>query len=119
LGWLHSKAGKATRSRGVELGKDARLPPAGDAQYLLQMVDEIGYGVVEWGQIHAWASMTGTTLTPWEANAIRNINLAYLSALNEYEGKDVPPPWHDGKIDRAKVEDSVRKALRGRSRGNR
>lgn len=83
------------------------------------MVGEIGLGVTDWTEIHAWASTTGTPLSPWEANALRNINAAYMSALHEYEGKDVPPPWHDGEIDRAKVEQSVRQALRGRSRGNR
>lgn len=95
-----------------------KLPPIQMA-YVVEMMHECGWHRLTWQELEAWKSATGTPLNTWEANAMMSMSNAYSTSVILSDEKEVPPPWHDGKVDRDKVERSVREALGGKHGGHR
>jgi hypothetical protein len=89
-----------------------KLPALLAEAYLVQMAEEIGIYDATWQEVAGWQQATNTPLSAWEAGAVRRISGAYSSAVREYQDKDAPPPWHDGKVDVEIVTQQARNAFR-------
>lgn len=58
----------------------------------------IGAGLVyTYAELQAWAELTGTPLTPWEAETLRKMTGAYSSQLAQSRPRDTPPPYSSGR----------------------
>ena len=88
----------------------ADLPPIGEAGYLFEMATRAGMYELKWQELASWMQATSTTLTPWEAEAIKLIASAYTGAVMEYRDKPKPAPYQPKKL----AEMSVKAAIRGR-----
>jgi hypothetical protein len=70
-------------------------------EHLLVHVAEAGWcdwvdGVakpLDWREIAAWAEMTDTLLTPWEARAVRIMSSEYAGEANAARDPACAPPW--------------------------
>jgi hypothetical protein len=87
------------------------MPPC-SAAHIVESCHEIGFQSVTWQEIGAWSSLVGVSLNRWESNAIYRTIKTYLSAIHEYDGKDVPSPAIV-EVDKDAVADQVRAAMRG------
>lgn len=71
------------------------LPEITRGQYIRDAFLSIGMasqGPLSWGEIHAYAALTGELSEPWEAHLIRAMSIEYLAGLEL--GKDplaIPP----------------------------
>jgi len=63
-----------------------------------------------WQELGAWMKATSTSLTPWEAQAIKAIASAYTGAVAQYSGKAASAPWQPKEM----AENAIRSALRNR-----
>ena len=82
--------------------------------YILDMLTECGWHELSWQEVKAWVDATATPATSWDVRAMITASREYASGLIEYRDKQMPPPYFDGVIDRAAVEQQVKQALRGR-----
>ena len=118
IAWLHAiprprqLGGGRTAQRS---GDDARRPraqrlpeddprlepePAEDLQHLLDWLWDVGPAVgggmgpapVDYRDIAAWAALTHTDPTPWEARMLRHLSRHYLAALSAAEDPAAQPP---------------------------
>mgnify|MGYP000058135525 CR=1 FL=1 len=92
------------------------MPDPGELFYIVQWLFEagpinfspMGASPLDWQAIKAWADIQGIELEPREADALRQLSMAYLSQQQKSEDKACPPPWVDPQqIDRDKVADKV------------
>jgi len=92
------------------------MPDPGELFYIIQWLFEagpidfspMGASPLDWQVIKAWADIQGIELEPREADALRQLSMAYLSQQQKSEDKACPPPWVDPQqIDRDKVADKV------------
>lgn len=90
------------------------MPSLNGADYVANMAMECGLNALTWAELNAWMDATGTRLSAWEACAIMRMASSYTAALAEFDGKPVASPWISGEIDRDKVAQDVREALRRR-----
>jgi hypothetical protein len=67
-------------------------------------------------EIHAWQSLAGADLQPWEVRTLRRMSIAYCSQAQESTRPGCPPPWSfdpsSPDFDRPKVAARVRSLLR-------
>lgn len=95
------------------VGGAAKFPPIDGLEYLIEFALEVGLYETRWQDIEGWSRVTGITLTPWEANALKRISAAYTGAVGTFEGKDLPQPWHDGKVSNANaIAEATKRTLR-------
>lgn len=80
--------------------------------HLVGMALSFGLHRDSWQELQAWASLMGQVIAPPEADFIMDICAAYRSACAQYSGREMPRPWHNGKIDHDAVAASMRAALR-------
>lgn len=111
---MHTKSSKQAKSTRYEANKSRGMPPVNGADYVVSMAMECGIHSLTWRELEAWKNATGTRLSAWEACAIMRMANAYTSALSEYSEKTVASPWVSEEIDRDKVANDVRSALRRR-----
>jgi len=92
----------------TSLDGDLHYPDAGDLDYLIGYLADIGYcrpvgegiAVVSWQEVAAWAAMTGHRLTPFEAEAIRRFSGEYVGQYAMANGKDCAMPACEITADR-------------------
>lgn len=66
-----------------------------------------------YADLHAWATLTGSCLTQWEAQTLRILSGEYLTQALESRAIDCPPPWEPAGVDnRQIVTDKVQNAFR-------
>ncbi|MCJ8158352.1 hypothetical protein [Sphingomonas sp. LaA6.9] len=53
----------------------------------------MGAAPLSWQSIHAWQTVTGIRLAPWEARLIRALSVEYLAEGRRAETENCPPPW--------------------------
>lgn len=70
------------------------MPPVESEVHLIALANEAGFAS-DWTELRAWQEMTGTQLTPFEANAIRLIGVEYARAYRQFDGTDAPRPYYD------------------------
>jgi hypothetical protein len=78
------------------------------------MARAVGLYQQPWAELNAFIQAHGLELEAWEITAIREISDAYTDAVHEYLDCEKPAPYFDGVIDRAAVEQDVKRALRGK-----
>jgi hypothetical protein len=63
---------------------------------------------LEWGQIKHWSDLQGVDIQPKEAQALRELSLAYVDQHNRAKERDCPQPWIDPEqIRREEVSQKV------------
>ncbi|NAZ37146.1 hypothetical protein [Rubellimicrobium sp. CFH 75288] len=77
----------AARARGQPIPKGPEPPPeavhiwnAFMALHLARSASDLGPNPLGWAEIDAWCRLTRTRLDPWEAEAIRALDDAYLAS---------------------------------------
>jgi hypothetical protein len=80
------------------------------------MARECGMHETRWQDIDAWMRVTGMSVNPWLACAIRSISQAYTRSISKYDTSKDAAPWQAIEIDREAVDKSVRSAFRGRNK---
>lgn len=105
------------------------LPPVGSEKHLIDMLFDVGPlmatgmgpTALSYGELAAWATMTGAYVAPWQARLLRGLSRAYLAELTQAEDPMRPPPWsEEPAADRRKVLSvQIGAALRARAHGGR
>lgn len=104
---------------------DYQLPDAGESQYLLDILNEIGEAKwngeklvsIDWQDLNAWMQVTGSELTAGEAVVIRHLSGVYLSQHYESLETGCIAPHITAPQNRAVIEDKM-KSLFAMLRGN-
>ena len=72
-----------------------------------------------WGEIEAWAGLTGTALAQGEAQVLRDMSAAYAVERRRGAEKNAPPPFTDQQDGlqraRALLETKLQKLARKRN----
>lgn len=87
----------------------AELPPVDYAAYLIDYLMEVGPVMsgamgptpITFGEIHAWASVTGTIINAWDARMLRYLSRCYVNEFQDAKDRNRPAPW----IDSMPIED--------------
>ena len=77
------------------------MPPIDGAEYLLAYLWEVGpimsgamgSGPITHGEIQSWQWNTGVRLSAWEARALKQLSIEYLSEQHRAEKLGCEPPW--------------------------
>lgn len=71
------------------------LPHVIDRLIDMGITEAAGMGVapLSWQTLHAWQSVTGVVLPPWEARLIRQLSVAYVAEGRRAESENASPPW--------------------------
>ena len=104
------------------------MPPLDHMDHLAAFFQEVGPAAsggmglmpISFTEIYNWASVTGTTLTGWEAKTLRQMSKAYVAEYNRSDDEHTPPPYEDREFDRDEVGQKVIEAFNflGARRGN-
>lgn len=104
-------------------------PPLIAYAYLLDWLDEAGWcewtdgvaGALSWVELHAWAEMTVTPVTTWEALTLHRLSAVYAAGANAAREPSCEPIWPDpqdiGEAEKDRRRNSLRAALRGAAGG--
>jgi len=103
LGWLHATPKKSDKSRMEMYDEDdfRRRMPEVEAAYLLRpffdsgMCSSNGMGVsaISWSELRNYCELTGTELSPWEAEQVMMMSRAYTASLRRSDDPLMPPPF--------------------------
>lgn len=101
---------------------EPEMPPAGDAEYLLGHLWDVGPamaaggypGPVTYEEMRAWMDLTGVELEPWEVHFLRRLSGEYLSESHRAEKRDCAEPVMRGSSSRdlAAVAKTMQESLR-------
>jgi len=111
-------------SRAEQMKKKRISPkmPPNPMPHLVQRLIEIGLtepagmgmAPISWQTLAAWSTMTGVTLSPWEARLLRNLSTAYLAEFNAAGEEGRPAPFRTKVAQReAEAEEAGLRALLG------
>jgi hypothetical protein len=104
MGWLHGKPKNWSESR-LDRYRTShkRLPPMPEVtagQYLVEAFNELGrvsagFSMIPltWGEIDAYARLTGEISERFEARALRRMSAAYIEGYRLSEDEFSIPPW--------------------------
>lgn len=77
------------------------MPPAGDAEYLLDHFWKVGPSVgdsqITQGELRHYQDNNGITLSPWECNTLRQLSIDYLNESHRATKADCPPPYGESR----------------------
>lgn len=78
-----------------------------------------GFGAnpISYGEIAAWASLTGQDVSPWEARLLRRVDAAVLNVLNSKDKPEEDAPLIECQADDAVAVKSLMRGLQLRSGG--
>lgn len=96
------------------------MPDAGEADYLLSYLWEIGptlvagmgSGPITHLELRAWQANSGIELQPWETRVLRRLSIEYLITAQKAEKADCVAPWQPVTVDRAVVADRLLQSIR-------
>jgi hypothetical protein len=98
------------------------MPPAGDAEYLIGYLWEVGptlmlgghAGPITHEELRAWVDLTGFELEPWEVRFIRRLSGEYLHEAYRATKRDCPAPvrQENSARDLAAVAKSLQQTLK-------
>ena len=125
LAWLNADIENDVGRRVDLFPKDhplLEMPKVKLAPYLLEYCLEVGlfkHGAmgtipIEWADIAAWVSLTGTEVTPDEVRCIRDMSFVYLSQINKAQKQDCPAPFLESEQiqqKRKSTDQAVRQSL--------
>lgn len=77
------------------------MPDPGPAGYMIEHLMDAGPALhtgmgpvpLSWVEIESWQRGAGIALTPWEAQTMRRMSLAYVSEQHAAQETDAPPPY--------------------------
>jgi len=73
----------------------------------------MGVSPIGWSDIQSWQSVTGLALEPHEAQAIKNLSLAYVDQHERSKEANCPCPWFDPtNVNRESVSDKIKDQFR-------
>lgn len=105
-------------------GEDApllQLPELDAGEHLvdwLHRAGTVGHGAMggvmalSWQELQAWDRLSGTGLTPWEAEAIMHLSQTYAAMSNKATKADCPAPYQPEDFDRDATADRIKQGLR-------
>lgn len=105
LGWLHATPEKRKETRYQDyVNRNKHEPPMPEVEcgeHLIDYLMEVGPAFhngmgpvpVPFFEIESWSRMTATTMTPWEAQALRELSQAYVVSMQQAEKPNCPAPW--------------------------
>ena len=108
--WLDSTPEKGREPRGKRYV--GALPPMGPMPELIEYLfaagpvehSGMGFSPLSWVELLAWQDATGVSLDPFEAQAVRDLSLAYVDQYERGKAATCPPPWIDPEyVDRQGV----------------
>lgn len=102
-------------------GREPDLPVIDYAEHLVEYMFEVSPAGAngescEYREIAAWAELTNTYLTPWEASALHHLCKTYMSQYYASKKYDCPAPYVNSLLDaetRKKVSDKFDRILSG------
>lgn len=96
------------------------MPAIDDADYILSLLIEAGISEsngmgltpLSWTELANWTYLSKIDINSWEASTIISLSRQFTASLNEYDDKDIPPPFTIEDFDREKVSQSIGDRLR-------
>ncbi|CAD7335322.1 hypothetical protein FIM10_02160 [Sphingomonadales bacterium 56] len=106
----------------------APLLPPNPAPYLTEWLFDagpsspagMGDAVLGWTDLHAWQSITGIELQPWEARTLRRLSRDYLNQLHEAKKPGCSAPYDEAEQqaqNRDRVADQFKAMVAGFRKG--
>lgn len=129
MAWLAAvpNAANDKRSRYTQLidsgVEEVPMPEIGNAGYLVELLNEVGIvetngmGMIpiSWSEIDSWLSISGRSLSTWEALTIRELSSAYATEFAQASSPNKEAPWEaeevDVEIKRSVVADKMKSFL--------
>ena len=105
--WLSCVPDKSDESRYEKYSRIgsplADLPPVDEAAYLVDYLMEVGPvasggmapAAISYSEIAAWAEITSTIISPWDAHMLRYLSRVYVNQYSDSKDIRAQAPWQD------------------------
>lgn len=121
VAWHNAAPGKQKSTRREQYrrkhGEDPPMPEVEYADHLIGYLFEFGPATatgaglspVGFAEIDAWSTLTGTPVTSWEALALREMSMAYVTMSHDAQEVSCPNPYRQAPSDPQDIADEMDK----------